>query len=97
MIRISSNLIIILIISSLFYSHHQFQISNLLAASVSDGLKENTAPVSNAGPDQTVFEGDRVQLDGTDSTDADGDRLEYLWRFIAKPQGSKAELSDPSA
>ncbi len=57
----------------------------------------NRAPVANAGPDQTVPVGETVQLDGTDSTDDDGDALTYHWSFVAKPAGSSATLNDPSA
>ena len=34
---------------------------------------ENTPPLASAGPDQTVYVGDTVQLDGSGSSDADGD------------------------
>ena len=39
----------------------------------------NTAPVSNAGTDQSVDELSSVTLDGSASSDADGDTLTYLW------------------
>ncbi len=39
----------------------------------------NTAPVAHAGPDQTVNEGTQVGLDGTQSSDSDGDGLTYQW------------------
>jgi hypothetical protein len=39
----------------------------------------NTAPVANAGLGQTVTEGTAVTLDGSASTDADGDAITYLW------------------
>ncbi len=39
----------------------------------------NTNPVANAGADQTVKEGTVVTLDGTKSTDADGDNITYKW------------------
>ncbi|MFO1428573.1 MAG: PKD domain-containing protein [Candidatus Competibacteraceae bacterium] len=58
---------------------------------------QNTPPVANAGPDQTVHTGDRVQLDGSGSTDADGDALTYAWSFTARPNGSTATLSNPAA
>ncbi len=56
----------------------------------------NTPPVANAGPDQTRFIGDEVQLDGTASTDVDGDLLSYFWAFTTRPAGSSATLSDPN-
>ncbi len=36
-------------------------------------------PISNAGEDQTVIEGDLVYLDGSFSEDPDGDELSFLW------------------
>ena len=56
----------------------------------------NTAPVADAGPDQTVRVGHTVTLDGSHSTDVDGDRLQYRWLFDGQPRGSHAVLSDPT-
>lgn len=39
----------------------------------------NKAPVANAGPDQIVDEGSVVSLNGSTSTDTDGDQLSYNW------------------
>lgn len=44
----------------------------------------NKVPVANAGPDQSVPENTVVTLDGSTSTDGDGDNLTYLW---TAPQG----------
>ncbi len=57
----------------------------------------NSEPVANAGADRTVFVGDTVVLDGTGSSDADGDSLVYRWSLLQAPPGSGAILSDPSA
>jgi hypothetical protein len=54
----------------------------------------NSAPLPNAGPDQTVQKGDLVVLDGTMSTDVDGDVLTFSWAFESRPAGSTATLTD---
>ena len=58
---------------------------------------QNSPPVANAGPDQTVFVGTTVTLDGSGSTDVDGDLLSYHWSLITVPEGSAASLSDATA
>ncbi len=57
----------------------------------------NSPPVADAGPDQTVFVTQTVLLDGTNSSDVDGDNLTFLWAFVTKPSSSTATLSDPTA
>ena len=57
----------------------------------------NSAPVANAGPDQTVLLGSTVTLDGSSSSDADGDGLAFSWALTTVPAGSTATLSDPSS
>lgn len=57
----------------------------------------NTPPVADAGPDQTVALGSTVQLDGTGSSDADGDTLTFFWTLSSLPPGSSAVLSDPTS
>ncbi|MDS4041712.1 MAG: PKD domain-containing protein, partial [Candidatus Competibacter sp.] len=58
---------------------------------------ENTAPVANAGPDQSARVESTVTLDGSGSTDADGNPLTYRWSWLDYPVGSGATLSDPAA
>ncbi len=57
----------------------------------------NTPPVANAGPDMTVFIDSTVMLDGSGSSDADGDVLTYSWSLSSAPTGSTAMIVDPMA
>jgi len=57
----------------------------------------NAAPVANAGVAQSVVAGTVVTLDGTASSDANGDSLTYAWTLTAKPAGSAAMLSVPTS
>ena len=63
------------------------------AASVVTIATGNTAPVANAGVDQKVTTGSAVQLNGSASTDVNGDALAYHWSILAAPAGSAASLS----
>lgn len=63
------------------------------------GGNNNNPPVADAGPDQTqgVYTGDAVVLDGSSSSDADGDPLAYSWSLTTLPSGSSATLTDSSS
>jgi hypothetical protein len=50
-----------------------------------DNDTPNRAPVSNAGADQSVFKGGAVTLDGSTSSDADGNSLSYRWTQSSGP------------
>ncbi len=52
----------------------------------------NSAPIANAGPDQSVNAGTTVSLDGSNSQDADNDALTYKWTLVSKPAGSATVL-----
>ena len=65
-------------------------------ALVDDTSVTNSAPVANAGPDQNVKTRSIVNLDGSDSSDAEEDSLTYSWSFVLMPAGSSATLSDPT-
>ena len=46
-------------------------------------IGDNDAPVADAGPNQTVDEGKKVTLDGSNSTDPEGKNLSYQWSQVA--------------
>jgi fibronectin type 3 domain-containing protein len=52
----------------------------------------NLAPTANAGPDQTVWTGTLVTLDGTGSVDPEGQPLTASW---SQASGPSMTLSDP--
>ena len=54
---------------------------------------ENDPPMVDAGPDQKVNEENMVILNGSNSTDPEGDRLFYRWKQVAGPS---VTLSDPT-
>ncbi len=57
----------------------------------------NTAPVANASAPASVHWNTTVQVDGSASTDADGDVLGFTWSLLSRPAGSQAVISDPNA
>ena len=58
---------------------------------------QNSPPVANAGPDQTAEVGHVVELNGSGSSDVDGDPLTYRWSLISVPAGSGAVLDNTAA
>ncbi len=48
-----------------------------------DRSLSNTPPTAHAGPDATYDAGAQISLDGTGSSDPDGDSLTYQWQQVA--------------
>jgi hypothetical protein len=54
--------------------------------------QSNTIPVAQAGTDQAVTTGDQVTVNGSQSTDEDGDTLSYAWTLASQPSDSSTTL-----
>ena len=57
----------------------------------------NSAPVARPGNSRAVALGALVQLDGSLSSDVDGNSLTYRWSLLSRPAGSAAALVNPAA
>ena len=57
----------------------------------------NQSPIANVGTDQTGEQSYEITLDGSKSSDPDGDPLKFKWSFVSKPIGSMTSLSDSSS
>lgn len=58
------------------------------------GSPANQPPTADAGADWAAIVGALVALDGSGSSDPDGDPISYLWSVTGQPVGGGAELSD---
>lgn len=77
----------------------QLVVNDGTAASAADTVTISTAnspPVANAGADQSGTIGTTLTLDGSGSSDVDGDTLTYQWAITTKPANSMATLSNPT-
>ncbi|CCN33374.1 exported hypothetical protein [Vibrio nigripulchritudo SO65] len=76
---------------------------------VSDGLEvisststfyffyENVAPLAYFERPYYTFVGHQVQIDGSVSSDGNGEPLSYQWTLLSKPDSSQAVFNDPNA
>jgi hypothetical protein len=62
-------------------------------SSTLSGQNIAVAPLANAGTAQNVVTGTTVTLNGSGSTDANGDALTYTWSLTSRPTGSTAALT----
>ena len=54
----------------------------------------NAAPTANAGPDQNAVTGQPVTLDGSSSSDPNGNTITFSWRFLSAPLTSSLTDAD---
>ena len=59
--------------------------TDTMTVDVNEPPPVNQAPTADAGPDQTVASGAAVNLNGTGSSDPDGDSLDYSWTQTSGP------------
>ncbi len=57
----------------------------------------NIPPDANAGAPQNVLVGATITLDGSQSSDANGDVLTYAWSVVSRPAGSTATLTSATS
>ena len=70
--------------------------STVLVSALATPSSVNAAPFANAGLDQTVTIGAGVNLDGSLSSDPNGDSLSYVWSLTIKPANSTAQITAPT-
>ena len=73
-----------------------FMLMSLSACGDNDSSSTSHDPVADAGADQNISVNSLVTLDGSASSDRDGDIITYSWFIISAPVSSLAVLSDPS-
>ncbi|HPQ05354.1 MAG TPA: Ig-like domain-containing protein, partial [Methanothermobacter sp.] len=57
----------------------------------------NLQPVADIVTASSVMVGETVTLDGSGSSDMNGDALSYQWSFLSVPVGSQATIASPQA
>ena len=68
--------------------------SEMVSVVTIDVLSSNQSPVANAGSDLTAKTKELFTLDGSASSDLEGDSITFLWELFVKPEGSHAQLAN---
>lgn len=86
------------LIHSISYNSAEIIKSDIDTVTITATTQEipNTAPIANAGVDKNITIGTSILLDGSKSSDIDGDTLTYDWTILSQPIGSNIVLSDTS-
>jgi parallel beta helix pectate lyase-like protein/K319-like protein len=58
---------------------------------------QNRPPQADAGADQSGTVAAPIVLDGSGSSDPDGDPISFLWTFLGVPAGSAADISNATS
>jgi hypothetical protein len=72
------------------------KVSSDMSTVLVTAIATNMPPIANAGPEQTVAAAAVVTLDGSASTDPNGDTLTYQWSLTTRPNLSAAALTNPN-
>ncbi|MEE2003417.1 PKD domain-containing protein [Alkalimonas sp. MEB108] len=67
--------------------------TGVIQANCTVNVTFNALPIADAGANQTVETGNLVTLDGSASSDAEGDALSYAWQVTQVPEGASVALS----
>lgn len=70
----------------------------ILTACSKDGEEEKMPSQLNAsaGIDNNVLVGEPATLNGSGSSDSQGNEFDFSWRFLSKPASSNSQLADPA-
>ncbi len=69
----------------------------LALAAACTPAEDGLPPVARAGDDQAVSVGSTVDLDGSASSDADGEVVAWAWSVLERPDDAEADLDDPAS
>ena len=75
-------------------------VTDIFGASNSDTVRisfDNVKPIAIAGDNRSVVRGATVYINGSGSSDANGDPLTYSWSFASRPDGSTTDFIDSTS